>query len=93
MGNYPSGSFSSPGLKPRKTEFYYTKTPHYNEQHNLDKIIASETGSQIVEPDLRREKEKVHDTLLETQENRPELDLEKAGGSKRKLNTLFKVDY
>ena len=91
MGNYPSGTFSSPGLKARKTEFYYVKVPNYSDRFNLDKIIATESGSQVLEPDLAKQKETMLKNSPEKTESQPELDLEKTGGTKRKLNTLFKV--
>ena len=85
IGNYPGGKVIAPGLKPRKSQFYYEVT----NDRNLDKILSSEAVPQILDSNLKaqkKESEKLSQNNLQ-----PTVDLEQSGESKRKFEALFKV--
>ena len=88
VGNYPSSSIQPPGLKPRKDDFYYQNISICLDKNNLDKISDSEQSDQIV---TNNPSESVN---CKDNSNQlvPTFDTSTCvGGTKRKLENLFRV--
>lgn len=89
IGHYPGDAKTTPGLLPRKLNYFYEVTPPIHSA-NYDKISSSESSQQLVDTSpasLKKDEEK-----SEASNPTPELDLEKSKpANKRKLESLFKV--
>ena len=89
IGHYPGGKTTTPGLKPRKNQYYYEYIQESPNSQNVDKIVSSELMPQLIDPELKQ-KEQATKKLSES-EGQPIIDLEQTGGVKRKMDALFKV--
>ena len=91
IGNYPGGRIVAPGLKPRRTQFYYEIVKENVNNPNFDKILKSESNNPVIETNLEKERKKITEQSTQSNESQPINDLAMSGGSKRKFHTLFKV--